>query len=76
MSLGRVFQIREGMSLELQMQFFNVFNRAEQANPNGTNALESTKTGPNGLTSGFGWINPTALFSPPRQGQLTAYFNF
>ena len=76
MGLGRLFAIREGMSLELRMQFFNVFNRAELANPTGTNALQSTVSGPNGVESGFGYINPVSLFGPPRQGQLTANFTF
>ncbi len=78
MGLGRVFATkREGMSFALQMRFFNVFNRAEQGNPDGTNTLAPTVTGANGaLNSGFGYINPSALFSPARQGQLTANFNF
>ncbi len=76
MGLGRLFAIREGMSLELRMQFFNVFNRAELANPTGTNALQSTVSGASGLESGFGFINAKSLFGPPRQGQLTANFTF
>jgi len=76
MGLGRLLGIREGMSLEVRMQFFNVFNRTELANPTGTNALQTTSNKGGNLQSGFGYINPTSLFSPPRQGQLTATFRF
>jgi hypothetical protein len=76
MGLGRLLGIREGMSLEIRMQFFNVFNRTELANPTGTNALQTTSNNGGNLQSGFGYINPTSLFSPPRQGQLTATFRF
>ncbi len=76
MGLGRLFEIREGMSLELRMQFFNVFNRTQLANPTATNALQSTVSGASGLESGFGYINPHALYGSPRQGQLTANFRF
>jgi hypothetical protein len=59
------------------MQFFDVFNRAEQADPAGTNALQATGTNANGqYTAGFGYINPGTLYSQPRQGQLTGIFRF
>lgn len=77
MSLGRIFGIHEGVSFELRMQFFDVFNRAEQADPAGTNALQATGTNASGqYTAGFGYINPGTLYSQPRQGQLTGIFRF
>jgi hypothetical protein len=76
MSLGRVFAIHESMSFELRMQFFDVFNRAELADPAGTNALQSTVTGTSGVQSGFGFVNPNSLYSQPRQGELTGIFRF
>jgi len=76
MSLGRVFGFPERMSLEIRMQFFNVFNRTELANPTGTNALQTPASGASGYQSGFGYVNPASLFIPPRQGQLSGYFRF
>jgi hypothetical protein len=75
-SLGRLVPIREAMSFELRMQFFNVFNRTQMGDPNGTNALQSTVSDNGVLQSGFGWINPSTLYGSPRQGQLTARFRF
>ncbi len=75
-SFGRLFPVREGMSFELRMQFFNVFNRAEMSDPDGTNALVTPVTTGGTLQSGFGRINPASLFGPPRQGQLSARFRF
>jgi hypothetical protein len=77
LSLGRAFRFREAMSLEIRMEFFNVFNRTEMNNPDGTNLLLTPVRDSNGnLVSGFGRINPGGLFSPPREGQLLARFRF
>ena len=77
LSLGRAFRFRESMSLEIRMEAFNVFNRTEMNNPNGTNALLTPTRDQNGnVVSGFGRINPGSLFSPPREGQLLARFRF
>jgi hypothetical protein len=76
LSLGRSFRIREAMALEFRMEAFNVFNRTEMNDPDGSNAL-LTPTYSNGtVVSGFGRINPGSLYSPPRQGQLLARFRF
>ncbi len=76
MSLGRLFAVREGMTLEIRMQFFDVFNRTEQGDPNGTNALQTPSSANGALQSGFGYINPASLFGPARQGILSARFRF
>ncbi len=76
MSLGRRIAIRESMSFEIRMQFLNVFNRAEMSDPNGTNALQTPVTKGGIIQSGFGWVNPSTPYGPPRQGQLTARFRF
>jgi len=76
-SLGRLFRIREGMSLEVRAEFFNVFNRTEFNNPDSTNALAPPIVNSAGVpTSGFGRVNPGSVFSPPRSGQLVARFQF
>jgi hypothetical protein len=49
------------MSLQLRIEFFNVFNRANMADPISTNAL-ATQTRSNGVpTAGFGYINSQSL---------------
>jgi hypothetical protein len=64
------------MTFELRMEFYNPFNRTNQADPSSTNALASATTGAAGYTGGFGWINPTASGGGTRTGQLTARFQF
>jgi hypothetical protein len=76
MSLGRLVPLREGMTFELRMQFLNVFNRIQPADPNGTNALQTEVVKNGTIQGGFGWINPSTLYGPSRQGQLTARFRF
>ena len=55
--------IREGMNLQIRAEFFNIFNHAQFANPNGYFG---------GTT--FGRI--TAIQAPPRIGQVAAKFSF
>ena len=88
LGIGRLFSIREHMSLQLRIEFFNVFNRANMADPISTNAL-ATQTRSNGVpTAGFGYINSqslgngstlnnnTGLGGNPRQGQLLLRLQF
>ena len=77
LGVGRLFRIRESMSLEFRGEFFNLFNRTEMGNPSSGNALQALTT--NALkvpTAGFGYINATSLNSGPRQGQLLLRFKF
>ncbi len=77
MSIGRLFRIRERMSLELRAEFFNIFNRTELNNPTATNSLLAQSVNSSGVpTSGFGYVNPTSLYAPPRTGQLVGRFQF
>jgi hypothetical protein len=79
LGLGRILRIREGITLQLRAEFFNIFNRTEINNPTGTNALATQTANAAGVpTGGFGYINPTSLypFSTPRQGQILARFQF
>jgi hypothetical protein len=77
MSLGRIFRFREGMSLQLRIELNNVFNRVYISNPTATNALQTQIRNAAGKpTSGFGYINTTAVASASRNGQLVARFSF
>jgi hypothetical protein len=78
-SLGRMFRIREGMSLTIRGEFFNVFNRTEVNDPIATNALATQTRNASGVpTGGFGFVNPGSLYPyrTPRQGQVLARFQF
>ncbi len=75
--VGRIFQLRERVTMQFRAEFYNVFNRTEMGTPTSTNSLATQTVGSNGLTSGgFGWINYTSLAVQPRNGQLLLRFNF
>jgi hypothetical protein len=88
MSFGRIFNIRESMKLTIRMNFQNIFNRTQLANPTATNPVTPTTcTGGSGavctnpatagqLTGGFGFINSGSTFAPARQGTLEMRFQF
>jgi hypothetical protein len=89
LSFGRLFRIREQMSLQLRVEFFNAFNRANMADPISVNALATQSRNLAGVpTAGFGYINAlslgngstlnnnTGLGGNPRQGQLLLRFQF
>jgi hypothetical protein len=89
LGIGRLFTIRERMSLQIRVEFFNVFNRANMADPISTNALATPTRSNTGVpTAGFGYINSqslgngstlnnnTGLGGNPRQGQLLVRFQF
>jgi len=89
LGIGRIFPVREGMSVEVRIEFFNILNRIQMADPTASNAMASTKRNTAGqLIGGFGWINsqsvgnqqggdnPTGLGGNPRQGQFLARLRF
>ena len=80
MGLGRLFHIAERKTLQVRMEFSNVFNRAYLNNPDSTNAklTQTTNTATGQTISGFGRINAAVAFSNflPRTGTFVARFNF
>jgi hypothetical protein len=77
LSLGKIFRIRERMSLQVRAEFFNVFNRTYLANPDTSNPLLTQTRNAQGVpTAGFGRIDATSIAVPPRSGQLVARFQF
>jgi hypothetical protein len=89
LAIGRLFPIREGMSIEIRAEFFNLLNRIQMADPVATNPLASQTRNSAGVpTSGFGYINSQSpgnastldnnfgLGGSPRQGQLVVRFKF
>ncbi len=76
-SFGRMFRMRERMSLMVRAEFTNVFNRTYMNNPASTNPQAAqTRTSTGQTASGFGFIDTTSVPSLPRQGQLVARFQF
>lgn len=76
-SFGKLFRVRERMTLSLRAEFFNVFNRTYMNNPDSGNAQVTPRYDAAGnVISGFGRINPGSVFSPPRSGQLVVRFQF
>jgi len=79
MSFARNFRVgKEGKyTLQLRIEFQNVFNRLFLSNPSATNAA-STLSFANGITSGgFGYINTlNGAGDQPRSGQAVMRFNF
>jgi hypothetical protein len=77
MSLGRIFRFGDKANLNIRIEFNNIFNRTQKANPTATNAKQTQTTNPAGKpTAGFGYINTGQLFAQPRTGQLVARIQF
>jgi hypothetical protein len=78
-AFGRVFRIREGMSLNVRAEFQNIFNRTEVNTPSSTNPLQTQTVNPatGQTTAGFGYINTLGTtFAAQRQGMIVARFLF
>lgn len=77
MGLGRIFTIREGVTLRIRAEFFNVFNRTYLNQPVSTNAQQTPTRNQQGLANGgFGFVSPGGVLFPQRNGQLVARFQF
>ncbi len=58
LALGRLFRIHESISLNLRVEFQNIFNRTEVNNPTATNPQQAQTVNAAGqTTAGFGYIN-------------------
>jgi hypothetical protein len=78
-SFGRMFRIREAMSLNVRVEFQNIFNRTEVNDPSSTNPLQAqtVNSATGQTTAGFGYINTLGTtFAAPRQGMIVARFLF
>ena len=88
LGLGRNFHMKERMTLSIQAQFFNVFNRVQYPMPS-TGTTTSTTAGTYGnpfpgsaattgaLNGGFGFVDTlNGTGTNPRSGQLVARFTF
>jgi hypothetical protein len=79
MNLGRTFQLREKMSLNIRVDLYNVFNRVTLGTPSSGNPAQATTiNNATGAISGFGYysIGNTSNFGGQRTGDLVARFVF
>jgi hypothetical protein len=89
MSLGRIFRVAEGKTVQIRVEFSNIFNRGfipgapapatPVGAPDATNAKATQSSNPDGsVASGFGRYNTALGFSNflPRTGTFVARFNF
>jgi len=84
LSLGRIFKIKERVTLHLRAEFFNIFNRNFLSAPTNTNSAATQTVNSAGQTvSGFGWINTSVTniqtggaIPTTRNGQIVARITF
>jgi hypothetical protein len=86
LSVGRIFRVKEKYQLQIQAQFFNVFNRVVYPAPTAatTSVTPATTgnpfpgyTGTAALNGGYGFVNTlNGAGTNPRSGQLVARFTF
>ena len=77
MSFGKLTRFGERTSLEIRVEFFNIFNRVRLFNPDSGNALATRLVNAAGVPqSGFGRINGGGAQSLPRTGQLAMRIRF
>jgi hypothetical protein len=82
-NLGRTFRITEKASLQVRVDFDNVFNRTYVNDPDSTNAKATQTVDPKTgqVISGFGRINTATVLTSgvnalPRQGTIVARLRF
>ncbi|HEX4277999.1 MAG TPA: TonB-dependent receptor [Bryobacteraceae bacterium] len=82
-NLGRTWRFKERMSLNLRVEFANIFNRTFLNNPSYTNPTTPVTHNPANaafLSGGFGYIStvfaPTNQLAQPRNGTIVARFSF
>jgi hypothetical protein len=81
LNFGRTFRVKERMSLNLRVEFNNIFNRTYLNNPSATGyTLAQSKNPVTGLNSGgFGYINLAVASNQvgqPRNGTIVARLIF
>jgi hypothetical protein len=72
-----MFRIRERASLNVRIEFTNVFNRTFMNHPDFDQPADSAgEERAGGTASGFGFIDTTSVNDAAWQGQLVAQFRF
>jgi hypothetical protein len=80
MAFGKTTRLREGIDLEIRIEFFNLFNRLRLREPERDNALATQVTNAAGVPQrGFGRIdgsNQDFALLAPRSGQIALRLRF
>lgn len=79
MNLGRTWQIHERVSLQVRIEFNNIFNRTFLNNPEVTNPLAPVTSKNGYFSGGFGYINlatTSTQFGQPRNGDIVMKLTF
>jgi hypothetical protein len=78
MNFGRNFRVGERFNFQARLEFTNIFNRIQPANPVAANARATpTRTAAGVPNGGFGWVNAAGVPGQnPRQGQLVLRLTF
>ena len=72
LGIGRVFRLRELITVDIRGEWFNAFNRTVMPNPGAGNPLQTPAFNAQGVpTAGYGWINRVTV-TGQRNGQLVA----
>jgi hypothetical protein len=76
LGIGRVFHLREGITMEVRAEFQNALNRIRLPGPTSTNALATQARNAAGVpASGYGYMNATGA-GGARTGQMLARFQW
>lgn len=75
-NFGRNFRFGERVNVQARLEFTNIFNRAQAANPTATNAKATQVLSLTASNTGFGSINYTVTGQSPRQGQIVIRMTF
>ncbi len=79
MNLGRTWSVKERVSINLRVEFNNIFNRAYLSNPSATTPFLPQSTRGGLATGGFGYINlatSSIQFGQPRNGDIVMKVTF
>lgn len=68
LALRRQFDLAERLKLQLRLEFFNIFNHPNFADPTGFRAGSNVST--QLLSNRLGGLNPLYQFGGPRSGQV------
>jgi hypothetical protein len=76
MSLGRIFRMKEGVTLEIRADFDNIFNRTVLSAPSSGSVATQVRNASGMTTGGFGDISTVSGSTTQRSGIIVARFRF
>jgi hypothetical protein len=76
MSIGRIFRLKEGVTLEIRADFDNVFNRTVLGVPSSGSVTTQTWNAAGMTTGGFGDISTVSGSTTQRSGIIVGRFRF